>query len=172
LTDTHDAEISDHELTKVAEALKTITQSPSDIQQVKEEFDEFKKDRQDFIEDIEPSQQSRLSTTIDKMLFKIEKELNKYDQQTVKLNLIGSNSGEQKITIQQLEQTLKIIRDHPNDERISKIVKKIDSDNDGVVTINEILSVVSKNEKSKISLDHDQELSQGSIKSQDLKNSK
>lgn len=34
-----------------------------------------------------------------------------------------------------------MIRDHPNDERIKKIVSKLDADNDGLIAMNEILKL-------------------------------
>ena len=73
------------------------------------------------------------------MISKIEEELIKYDSEIgTKLNLVTPNLDGQ-ISIQDLENTLRIIKDHPEDSRIAKIVAKLDSDNDGLVTMNEIL---------------------------------
>jgi Ca2+-binding EF-hand superfamily protein len=82
------------------------------------------------------------------MIEKIEKELVKYDTEIVsKLNFDHPNL-EEKVTIQELENTLRVIRDHPNDERISKIIAKLDSDNDGLVAMHEIRALAEKSEKS------------------------
>lgn len=73
------------------------------------------------------------------MISKIEEELIKYDSEIgTKLNLVKPNL-EGQISIQDLEATLRIIRDHPEDARIAKIISKLDSDNDGLVTMNEIM---------------------------------
>lgn len=80
------------------------------------------------------------------MISKIEAELAKYDSEIgSKLNLVKPNL-EGQISIQELEETLRVIRDHPNDDRINKIVTKLDSDNDGLIAINEILGLESDKE--------------------------
>lgn len=75
------------------------------------------------------------------MIFKLESELLKYDSQIgTKLNLVKPTVDGQ-ISIQDLEQVLRVIRDHPDDERINKIVKKLDADNDGMVLLDEIIKL-------------------------------
>ena len=75
------------------------------------------------------------------MITKLESELAKYDSQIgTKLNLVKPTVDGQ-ITIGDLEQVLRVIRDHPDDERINKIVKKLDADNDGMVLLDEIVKL-------------------------------
>ena len=75
------------------------------------------------------------------MISKLESELLKYDSQIgTKLNLVKPTSDGQ-ISIQDLEKVLRVIRDHPDDERINKIVKKLDADNDGMVLLDEIIKL-------------------------------
>ena len=86
-----------------------------------------------------PTTSEIFGSRVDKMISKIEQELIKYDSEIgSKLNLIKPNL-EGQISIQDLEATLRIIRDHPEDARIAKIISKLDSDNDGLVTMNEIM---------------------------------
>ncbi len=84
----------------------------------------------------------RLGSQVDKMLKKIEAELAKYDSEIgSKLNLVKPNL-EGQISIGELEEALRVIRDHPNDERINKIIKKLDADDDGLVAMHEIMAMV------------------------------
>lgn len=89
----------------------------------------------------------RIGQRIDKMVDKIEAELAKYDQEIgSSLNLVRPDE-EGKITIADLEEALKLIRDHPDDERIKKIVMKLDADGDGVVAMDEIIHLAEEAEK-------------------------
>ncbi|KAJ3260650.1 hypothetical protein HK103_000260 [Boothiomyces macroporosus] len=143
-------ELSEVEVKKLAEALKTMTKE-SALEDVKQDLDVLKEDRQEFIEDVEELKQvtqketskssDRLGSRVDKMIAKIESELTKYDSEIgSKLNLIKPNL-EGQIAIQDLEEALRIIQSNPNDSRISKIVTKLDKDGDGLVTMNEILAL-------------------------------
>ena len=76
------------------------------------------------------------------MISKIEKELSKYDIEIgSKLNIIRPNE-EGNVTIDDLQEALKVIQDHPNDDRIKKIVKKLDSDGDGYIALQGLLKLV------------------------------
>lgn len=80
------------------------------------------------------------------MIAGIEEELAKYDSEIgTKLNLVKTNE-EGQISIADLEEALKVIRDRPNDERIKKIVNQLDGDHDGLVAMNEILALVENQE--------------------------
>jgi LETM1 and EF-hand domain-containing protein 1, mitochondrial len=84
------------------------------------------------------------------MIASIEAELQKYDTEIgSKLNLVKPNVQGQ-ISIQDLEETLRAIRDHPNDDRIKKIVTKLDSDKDGFVALNELLTFKDENTEKKL----------------------
>ncbi|KAJ3270558.1 hypothetical protein HDV01_007708 [Terramyces sp. JEL0728] len=148
--------LSETEVKKLAEALKTMTKE-SALEDVKQDLDVLKEDRQEFIEDVEELKQvtqketnrstDRLGSRVDKMITNIEAELTKYDSEIgSKLNLIKPNL-EGQIAIQDLEEALRIIQSNPNDSRISKIVTKLDKDGDGLVTMNEILALAEAAEK-------------------------
>jgi LETM1 and EF-hand domain-containing protein 1, mitochondrial len=95
-----------------------------------------------------PQSSIRLGTQVDKMIENIESQLKKYDIEKTTRGEIDSSTVQPQahISIQDLEKTLRVIRDHPNDERISKIVARLDSDNDGLVAVNEILKLAEKYE--------------------------
>ena len=94
------------------------------------------------------SSSERLGSRVDKMIDKIETELTKYDTEIVS-KLKFQPDLEEKISIQDLEKILRIIEDNPNDERILKIIAKLDSDNDGLVAMHEIRALAEKVEAAK-----------------------
>lgn len=76
------------------------------------------------------------------MISKIENELSKYDIEIgSKLNILRPNE-EGNVTINELEEAMRVIQQHPNDERIKKIVKKLDADGDGYVALQSLLELV------------------------------
>ena len=87
---------------------------------------------------------SRLDSRLDKLVSKIEVELEAYDSEIgSKMNLIQP-AADGKISVDALEEALKVIRDHPEDERIKKIVRRLDADGDGLVTMEEIRKLVER----------------------------
>ncbi|KAJ3023420.1 hypothetical protein HKX48_003337 [Thoreauomyces humboldtii] len=156
VTDEDSLQITDEELQRLSDALKTLTQL-SALEDVKEKLSELKDGRKEFKEDIEELKQvtqkdpvhvsDRIGVRIDKMVDKIEAELAKIDEEIgSSLNLVRPDE-QGKITIADLEEALKTIRDHPDDERIKRIVMKLDADGDGVVAMDEILALANEAEK-------------------------
>ncbi|KAJ3303156.1 hypothetical protein HDV03_004144 [Kappamyces sp. JEL0829] len=146
-----EVDLSPEEKKKLVEAIKTLSTN-SALSDEKETLAELKEGRQEFIEDVEEFKQftqkdtskssERLGSQVDKMISKIEAELAMYDSEIgSKLNLVKPNL-EGQISIADLEEALKVIKDHPNDERISKIVTKLDADNDGLVAMQEIMALM------------------------------
>ncbi|KAJ3119256.1 hypothetical protein HK098_005628 [Nowakowskiella sp. JEL0407] len=147
--------MTDAELKKLGEALKTIA-SDSAVTDVKSQLDELKEEHKEYQSDITeltsvtqipPTKSTTtLSERVTKMISKIEKELIKYDSEIgSKLNLVRPDDGG-TITIEELQEALKVINDHPDDERIKKIVKALDADQDGRVALHEIMALVSQRE--------------------------
>ena len=100
-------------------------------------MEEFKQ----FTQKTTPKSTDRLGSRVDKMIEKIESELIKFDDHDIpKVNLKPNLEGQ--ISIEDLEVTLRVIQDLPNDERIKKIVKKLDVDGDGKIAIKELLNLV------------------------------
>ncbi|KAJ3152301.1 hypothetical protein HDU89_001521 [Geranomyces variabilis] len=148
-------QITDEELQRLSDALKTLTKL-SALEDVKEKLSELREERKEFKEDIEELKQvtqkdtnvhDRIGNRIDKMVDDIEAQLAKIDAEIgSSLNLVRPDE-QGKITIQDLEEALKVIRDHPDDERIKRIVVKLDADGDGVVAMDEILLLANEAEK-------------------------
>jgi LETM1 and EF-hand domain-containing protein 1 len=129
-----DFELSQEELFKLREALKSMTKE-SALSDVKEK-----------LADLKVKQAARYSVKlgkkVDKMISKIEKELSKYDVEIgSKLNILRPNE-EGNVTINELEEAMKVIQQFPNDERIKMIVKKLDADGDGYVALQSLLELV------------------------------
>ncbi len=147
--------LTENQLKNLAEVLKTITKD-SALSDIKAFVEDLKENRAELKEDIEelkivtktepPKATERLGSQLDKMISKIEAELAKYDSEIgSKLNLVNpNNKGE--ISISDLEDALKVIRDRPNDERIQAIIEHLDKDNDGIVAINEIIALAEEKE--------------------------
>ncbi|KAJ3033156.1 hypothetical protein HDV00_006685 [Rhizophlyctis rosea] len=149
-------QISDQELQKLSEALKTLTQV-SALEDVKEKLEDLKVDRKEFKEDVEELKSltqkeplpasSRISQRVDLMITKIESELAKYDAEIGSTLHLVRPDEEGRITIEDLESALMVIRDHPDDERIKRIVMKLDTDGDGKVAMEEIIHLAEEAEK-------------------------
>ncbi|KAJ3278994.1 hypothetical protein HK104_001860 [Borealophlyctis nickersoniae] len=148
--------LSEEELMKLSDALKTLTKV-SALEDVKDKLEGLKEERKEFKEDVEELHAmtqkvpnpatSRISSRVDKMITKIEKELAKYDQEIgSSLNLVRPDE-EGRITIEDLGEALRVIRDHPDDERIQRIVMKLDADGDGRVAMDEIIHLAEEAEK-------------------------
>lgn len=131
-----DIEIDKTEIKRIADALKTMT-SQSALNDVKEKLEALKDDRKELKEDIEELEAAlckklekttdKLGSQLDKMLLRIENELRKYDDEIgSKLHVLNPDH-EGKVTLEELEEALKVIQANPEDERIKKIVKKLDT---------------------------------------------
>jgi LETM1 and EF-hand domain-containing protein 1 len=89
-----------------------------------------------------PKVADTVSDRVEKMIKKIDAELKKYDSEIgSRLNLIRPDE-EGRMSVSDLEEVLKVIRDNPGDERMKKIVKRLDSDGDGVISIPEVLAMI------------------------------
>lgn len=75
------------------------------------------------------------------MLQKIDTQLEEYDRDVgSRMNLIEtSQTG--KISVDDLEQALRLIKHKPEDEVIEKIVDKLDVDHDGLVPLDDVLEL-------------------------------
>jgi len=89
----------------------------------------------------------RLGERLEKMIEKIDRELEQYDSEVgSKFNRIQANESGQ-IRVSDLEEALRTIKHAPGDsERIKKIVKKLDVDNDGLVFLDHIRELATEGE--------------------------
>ncbi|RKP03360.1 hypothetical protein CXG81DRAFT_6159, partial [Caulochytrium protostelioides] len=143
--------ISEEQLQQLGGVLSAIT-SYSALDDVKAQLTELKNERLEFQEDVlelkeltqrAPSKLSeRVSGRVDKMIARIEDELERYDSEIgSRLYLVRPND-EGKITVAELHEALSIIRNHPEDERIRRIVQRLDADGDGLVAMEEIAVLI------------------------------
>ncbi|CAI2191679.1 3870_t:CDS:2, partial [Funneliformis geosporum] len=143
-----DVRMTEEQLQELRAAL-SILSSKSAVLEEREALNEIKVDREEYKEDIqelketgkhtESKVQHRLGERLEKMIQKIDKELVQYDSEVgSKLNIIQANESGQ-ISVHDLEEALRVIKHTPGDnERIKKIVKKLDVDGDGLVFLDHI----------------------------------
>ncbi len=126
-----------------------LLSSDSLLTDVRTKLASLKKERTEFKKEVEELEQliskdvsrstDKLNQRIDDMLTSIETQMQKYDTEIGnKLNILRVDQ-EGRLSISDLEDALMLIRDHPNDERIKKIVKQLDKDGDGLVALSEII---------------------------------
>ncbi|KAI8822125.1 LETM1-like protein-domain-containing protein [Fimicolochytrium jonesii] len=155
--------MTDEELTRLSQVLKVIT-NPSAVDDIRAPLAQLKEERREYkehltqpLKDVEELKQvtqketakstNEIGDRIDKMVSRLEADCAKYDlEHGSNLNLVRPDS-QGKITIAELEQAIQLIRDHPDDERIKRIVMKLDADGDGVVAMSEILFLAEEAEK-------------------------
>ncbi|CAG8488398.1 2906_t:CDS:10 [Ambispora gerdemannii] len=148
-----DARMTQQQLQELREAL-TILSSKSAVLEEREVLKEIRDDHEEYKEDMhieaggkESKASLRLGERLEKMIQKIDSELEQYDSEVgSRLNLIQANESGQ-ITVSALEEALRVIKHTPGDnERIKKIVKKLDVDSDGLVFLDHISELCVKGE--------------------------
>ncbi|CAG8730739.1 5616_t:CDS:10, partial [Dentiscutata erythropus] len=150
-----DVRMTEQQLQELRAAL-TILSSKSAVLEERETLKLIKEDRAEYkdIQELkeagkrkESSVSSRLGSRLEKMIRRIDKELQQYDSEVgSKLNLIQANESGQ-ISVNDLAEALRIIKHTPGDnEMIKKIVKKLDADGDGLVFLDHIYELCSAGE--------------------------
>ncbi|CAG8716077.1 7882_t:CDS:10 [Cetraspora pellucida] len=151
-----DVRMTEQQLQELRAAL-AILSSKSAVLEEREALNEIKEDRAEYKEDMqglketgkhkESAVSNRLGSRLEKMIRRIDKELEQYDSEVgSKLNLIQANESGQ-ISVNDLAEALRIIKHTPGDnERIKKIVKKLDADGDGLVFLDHIYELCSEGE--------------------------
>ena len=148
-TDEHielEAETTADNLTKeqyrqLGETLQVLAQQ--DAQKERNQLEQLKEDREKFMQQDEKPTKTKLKQLqeLDDLIVEIEEYLNMMDLPkeasvaTINTDLQGN------ITTQQLETALKMIRHAPNEDKLKKIVRKLDKDGDGRVFLKEILEL-------------------------------
>ncbi|KAG0230122.1 hypothetical protein BGW42_001147 [Actinomortierella wolfii] len=143
------ARMTEQQLLELREALSVMS-SRSAVLEEREELEELKEDRMEYKEDIEELAQvkrqehkvtRRLGARLEKMISKLDKELEAYDKDVGnKLHTFQPNErGE--LTVADIEAALKVIKHTPDAENIKHIVKKLDVDGDGLVLLSHIVEL-------------------------------
>lgn len=80
-----------------------------------------------------------LTKRVSKMLKKIDQQIEAYDKDVgSKMHLIEASSTG-KISVDDLEQALRLIKHRPDEEVLEKLVDKLDVDNDGLIPLEHVL---------------------------------
>ncbi|KAF9137271.1 hypothetical protein BG015_002777 [Linnemannia schmuckeri] len=142
------ARMTEEQLLELREAL-CIMSSRSAVLEEREELEDLKEDRMEYKEDIEELAQvqrkehnvsRRLGSRLEKMIAKLDKELEAYDAEGNKLHKFQANErGE--LTVKDIEEALKVIKHAPDADNIKQIVKKLDVDGDGLVLLSHIVEL-------------------------------
>jgi len=142
------ARMTEEQLLELREAL-CIMSSRSAVLEEREELEDLKEDRMEYKEDIEELAQvqrkehnvsRRLGSRLEKMIAKLDKELEAYDAEGNKLHKFQANErGE--LTVKDIEEALKVIKHAPDADNIKQIVKKLDVDGDGLVLLSHIVDL-------------------------------
>lgn len=82
-----------------------------------------------------------LAKRVRSMLEKIDLQLEEYDKDVGSRMHIIEASPSGKISVDDLEQALRLIKHRPEDEILEKIVDKLDVDNDGLVPLTDVLEL-------------------------------
>lgn len=81
------------------------------------------------------------------MITKIDKQLEAYDAKVGgSLKMIDVHEG--KISVADLEKALQVIKHRPEQENVSTILDKLDSDHDGFVVLDEVVALTQENGQS------------------------
>ncbi|RUP52278.1 hypothetical protein BC936DRAFT_149431 [Jimgerdemannia flammicorona] len=143
--------LSEEQLQELRNALAILVPKAGVLEE-RETLNEIKEDHEDYKEDIEelkeatkrtePKASTRLGARLEKMLKKLDKELDAMEQDHAKetgSRLPRINATEEgQITTADLEEALRVIRHAPDNSQIKKVVKQLDADNDGLVFLNHI----------------------------------
>lgn len=147
--------ISAEDLKHLGEAISVLASS-SVVQKEKEELRELKQDRQKYHQDFPSRQQQEISKelpssssdlhkfdkAVNRLIEKLEKEAEKVEKEVGdKLHLIHARE-DGKIPLQELEHAIEHIKGHPDSTAIRAIVKHLDVDGDGFVSIQEVTRLV------------------------------
>ncbi|KAI8834547.1 LETM1-like protein-domain-containing protein [Chytriomyces cf. hyalinus JEL632] len=151
-TDSTPVDLSKEELKRMGDVMKVMV-SESALNDMKAELKGLKEETKEYREDIDELKQltqkepprtvSAVSSRVNKMIASIESEISKIDSENNSKNNIHPDASG-NLSVEQLQNALNLIKGNPRDERINKIVKRLDRDGDGIVTIPEVLAFVSE----------------------------
>ena len=140
-----DARMTEEQLSELGEALAILSAKSSVLrerQELSELMSELPPDDAG-ADDGSPKAKS-LYRRVRSMLQRIDKQLEEFDKDVGgRMHLIeASPTG--KISVDDLEQALRLIRHRPDEEMLQKLVDKLDVDLDGLVPLNDVLELAGK----------------------------
>lgn len=145
-----DARMTEEQLSELGEAL-AILSAKSSVLRERRELSELMKELPPEEKDEAPESDGSSSPKakslyrrVRSMLKRIDKQLEDYDKDVGgRMNLIEASSTG-KISVDDLEQALRLIKHRPDEEVMHKLVDKLDVDHDGLVPLNDVLELAGK----------------------------
>ena len=135
------ARMTTEQLKELAEALSVLSAKSS----VLKERDELRALMEENVQkaDEDPkSPSSALTKRIRTMLEKIDKQLDAYDSRVGSSLQMISCSPDGRISVEDLEKALAVIKHKPDEEVGHKVIEKLDVDKDGYVELEHVLGLV------------------------------
>ena len=143
--DLDDARMTPEQLHELGEALSILSAKSSVLRERQELAEMMQSLPQEEHETGEESGQIKsLYRRIRSMLERIDKQLEEFDHDVGgRMNLIEASSTG-KISVDDLEQALRMIKHRPDEDSLQKIVDKLDVDLDGLVPLDDVLELAGK----------------------------
>ena len=135
-----DARMTSEQLKELAEALSVLSAKSS----VLKERDELRALMEENLqaEEDPKSPSGALTKRIRTMLAKIDKQLDAYDSRVGSSLQMISRTPDDKISVEDLEKALAVIKHKPDEEVGHKVIEKLDADKDGFVELEHLLGLV------------------------------
>ena len=162
MTDTDD-KLTDEQVRELSETLSVVhpsastNSSSSSSSSERTELEELKQARsslQQHTTSLDASSKRQLSK-MDELIREIEDYLAIMDSDPAQLRT-ELRDNKENITTEELETAIRLIRDPPDEKRIKRIVKKLDTDGDGRVFIDEIMQMAQDTSSSNSSTSGDE----------------
>ncbi|WFD27037.1 LETM1 domain-containing protein ylh47 [Malassezia nana] len=136
-----DARMTQEQLSELGEALAILSAKSSVLRERKELSDLMNELPPDDSNEDGSSKAKSLYRRVRSMLQRIDKQLEEFDRDVGgRMHLIEASSTG-KISVDDLEQALRMIRHRPDEEMLHKLVDKLDVDLDGLVPLNDVLEL-------------------------------
>ena len=135
-----DARMTTEQLKELAEAL-SILSAKSSVLQERDELRALMEENLQAEEDPK-SPSGALTKRIRSMLEKIDKQLDAYDSRVGSSLQMISCTPDGRISVEDLEKALAVIKHRPDEEVGHKVIEKLDVDKDGYVELEHVLGLV------------------------------
>jgi len=130
-----DVRMTNEQLHELGEAL-SILSAKSAVLKEREELNEIYREAE-----LDSSSSSGLAKRLRSLFEKIDKQIEEYDHDVgSRMNLIQT-SATGKISVDDLEQALRLIKHRPPDETVEKLVDKLDVDHDGLIPLDHVIEL-------------------------------
>ncbi|TFY61427.1 hypothetical protein EVG20_g7063 [Dentipellis fragilis] len=136
-----DARMTSEQLTELGEALSILSAKSSVLKERDELHALMVENSQAEAEEDNKSPSAALVKRIRSMLKKIDKQLEEYDARVGNTLQMISCDPQGRISAQDLEKALAVIKHRPDDDVIQNVIEKLDVDKDGYVELEHVLGL-------------------------------